>query len=446
MRRTEALQGVRMAVFLNFDRWESAELNQEEAAELLGVSERTFRRWTRRYEEEGEAGLLDRRLGKASGRRVPVDRAEEVERLYRERYQGFTVKHFHEHLVKDHGFGWGYTWTKLHLQWMGVVGEGAAQGGAPQEARAAAAAGDDAASGRLAPRLARRPGALDLIVTMDDATGAIYSAFLVEEEGTASTFRALKEVFGTHGLPMSLYTDRGAHYFHTPKAGGDVDRGHLTQVGRALGQLGVEHIGAYSPQARGRSERTFGTLQDRLVNELALAGITDIEAANAFIREVYLPPTTPASRFRRPAGSAFTPIPGVDLDEILCVEEERQVGHDNCVPTHAKLQIPESPMRPHFVKARVKVHVYADGSHAVFHGPAASAATTRTERSEMRKPPPKSARRRNLWTAWTSLRLAHPAHRRTKAEEADIRCATKTGQLNSLSTAESPGRSRGSDR
>ena len=130
MRRTEALQGVRMAVFLNIlNRWELAELNQEEAAaELLGVSERTFRRWTRRYEEEGEAGLLDRRLGKASGKRVPVDRAEEVERLYRERYQGFTVKHFHEHLVKDHGFGWGYTWTKLHLQWMGVVGKAPRKG------------------------------------------------------------------------------------------------------------------------------------------------------------------------------------------------------------------------------------------------------------------------------------------------------------------------------
>ncbi|MGO9845359.1 MAG: hypothetical protein ACLPKT_01790, partial [Methylocella sp.] len=144
-----------------------------------------------------------------------------------------------------------------------------------------------------------------------------------------------------------------------------------TQVGRALEQLGVEHIGAYSPQARGRSERTFGTLQDRLVKELALAGITDIEAANAFIREVYLPAHN--ARFAvEPAseGSAFTPIPGVDLDEILCVEEERQVGQDNCVSYRTlKLQIPESPMRPHFVKARVKVHVYPDGSHALFHGP-----------------------------------------------------------------------------
>ena len=132
-----------------------AELSQEEAAELLGVSERTFRRWTRRYEEEGEAGLVDRRLGKASGKRVPSDRAEEVERLYRERYQGFTVKHFHEHLIKDHGFGWGYTWLKLHLQWTGARAQGAAQGGASAQARAPAGAGHDAASGRLAPRMAR---------------------------------------------------------------------------------------------------------------------------------------------------------------------------------------------------------------------------------------------------------------------------------------------------
>ena len=217
--------------------------------------------------------------------------------------------------------------------------------------------------------LAGQP-ALDLIVTLDDATGAIYSAFLVEEQGTASTFRALKEVFGQHGLPMSLYTDRGAHYFRTTRAG-EIDRGCLTQVGRALEQLGVEHIGAYSPQARGRSERAFGTLQDRLVKELALAGITSIDEANAFIGEVYLPAHN--ARFAVAAaqpGSAFTPIPGVDLDEILCVQEERQVMNDNCVSYRTlKLQIPPSPMRAHFVKARVKVHVYPDGSHALFHGP-----------------------------------------------------------------------------
>jgi hypothetical protein len=211
---------------------------------------------------------------------------------------------------------------------------------------------------------------LDLIVTLDDATGAIYSAFLVEEEGTASTFRALNEVFSKHGLPMSLYTDRGSHYFPTTKAG-EIDRGSPTQIGRALEHLGIEHIGAFSPQARGRSERAFGTLQDRLPKELRLAGVTDIEPANAFIRDVFLPEHN--ARFAvDPAGegSAFTPTPGVDLDEILCVQEERQVMNDNCVSYRTlKLQIPESPMRAHFVKARVKIHVYPDGSHALFHGP-----------------------------------------------------------------------------
>jgi transposase len=372
MRWTEALQGVRVTVFLNLlHRWESAELNQAEAAELLGVSERTFRRWRDRYDEEGEAGLLDGRLGKASGKRVPTDRAEEVEALYRERYQGFTVKHFHEHLVQDHGFGWGYTWTKLHLQWKGLVAKAPRKGAHRRRRERRPLPGMMLHQDGSRHEWLEGEAPLDLIVTMDDATGTIYSAFLIEEEGTASTFRALKEAFGRHGLPMSLYTDRGAHYFHTPKAGGEIDRGHLTQVGRALKQLGVEHIGAYSPQARGRSERAFQTLQDRLPKELKLAGISSIGAANAFIREVYLPVHN--ARFAvaaAQAGSAFTPIPGVDLDEILCVQEERQVMNDNCVSYRTlKLQIPPSPMRAHFVKARVKVHVYPDGSHALFHGP-----------------------------------------------------------------------------
>src|SRR4029079_8268269 len=241
MRRTEALQGVRMAMFLNLlRRWESAELNQAEAAELLGVSERTVRRWTRAYEEEGEAGLVDRRLGKASGKRVPADRAEEVERLYRERYQGFTVKHFHEHLVEDPRFGRGYTWTLLHLQWKGMPPKAPRKGAHRRKRERRPLPGmmlhqDGSRHEWLQGQ------ALDLLVTLDDATWAIYSAFLIEEEGTASTFRALKEVFGRHGLPMSLYTDRGAHYFRTTKAGA-IDRGCPTQVGRALAQLGVEHI------------------------------------------------------------------------------------------------------------------------------------------------------------------------------------------------------------
>jgi len=370
MRRSAALQGVRVMRFVDIlGRYEAAEFNQSEAAELLGVGERTFRRWRQRFEDDGAAGLLDRRLGKASGRRVPIDREHEVEALYRERYQGFTAKHFHEHLVARHNFAWSYTWTKTFLHSKGLL-EKAKRRGAHRRKRPRRP---------LPGMMLHQDGsrhvwvhgqpALDLIVTLDDATSAIYSAFLIEEEGTASTFQALREVFGERGLPLSLYTDRGAHYFFTAQAGA-VDRKQPTQVGRALERLGVEHIAAYSPQARGRSERVFQTLQDRLVKELALAGIDTIEAANVFIRDRYIPAHN--ARFAVPAeqpGTAFVAIPGVDLDEVLCVQEERQVGNDNCVSfNRLKLQIPESPLRAHFVKARVKVRQYPDGSHAIFHG------------------------------------------------------------------------------
>jgi transposase len=372
MRRSEAHQGVRMIKFLDIlGRYEASEFSQLEAAELLGVGERTFRRWRQRYHEDGEAGLLDRRLGKASGKRVPVDREIEVETLYKTRYSGFTAKHFHELLVRDHKFTWSYTWTKVFLQSKGLL-EKAKKRGAhrrkrPRRPLPGMMLHQD---GSRHEWLSGQP-ALDLIVTMDDATSAIYSAFMVEEEGTDSTFRALAEVFGHHGLPLSLYTDRGSHYFFTPETGGKVDRACLTQVGRALNHLGVEHIAAYSPQARGRSERVFHTLQDRLTKELALAKITTMEAANIFLRDVYIPAHN--MRFAVKAeqeGSAFVAIPGVDLMEILCVQEERQVGNDNCVLfKRMKLQIPASPLRAHFVKARVKVRQYHDGTLAIFHGP-----------------------------------------------------------------------------
>jgi transposase len=372
MRRSEALQGVRVIKFRSvLDRHESSELTQTDAADLLGITERTFRRWCHRYDEGGEAGLLDRRLGHASGKRVPVDRSEAVEALYRTRYSGFTAKHFHEHLVRDHGFHWGYTWTKAFLQSKGLL-ERAKRRGAhrrkrPRRPLPGMMLHQDGSRHKWLAGL----DAMDLIVTIDDATNTIYSAFLVPEEGTASTFRALLEVFGQHGLPLSLYTDRGSHYFHTPEAGGPVDRKHLTQVGRALAHLGVEHIAAYSPQARGRSERLFQTLQDRLVKELALAAITTVEAADRYLRDVYIPAhNTQFAVKAEQEGSAFVAIPGVDLNEILCVQEDRQVDKDNTVVfARLRLQIPPSPLRPHFVKARVRVRRYANGSHAIFHGP-----------------------------------------------------------------------------
>ncbi len=373
MARAQWLQDRRMQKFRDvLSRWERRELSAMDAGEILGVSERQFRRYRQRYEEEGPPGLLDRRLGKASAKRVPVDEIEWMLDEYRTGYSGWNVKHFHEHLQERHGFRWGYTWTKTQLHTAGLVERSKRRGAHRRKRPRKPCVGmmlhqDGSRAEWLAGTLA-----LDLIVTMDDATNELYSAFLVEEEGTVSTFRACLEVFTARGLPSSLYTDRGSHYFFTPKAGGAVDRARPTQVGRALARLGIEHIAAYSPEARGRSERMFGTLQDRLIKELARAGITEIAAANRWIREVYLPDHN--ARFAKPPqleDSAFVAVTdAASLAEILCIEQERIVARDNTVTYDGRsLQLPESRARAHYVKARVKVRAYPDGTLAVFHGP-----------------------------------------------------------------------------
>ena len=372
MNRTTWLQDRRMQKFRDvLSRWERGDLSMLEAGELLGMSERQFRRYRDRYEEEGLDGLLDRRLGKPSPKRVPSRDAQLMLELYGGVYRGWNVKHFHEHLVRDHGFRWGYTWVKTQLHTAGLVERSQRRGAHRRKRERKPFEGMMLhQDGSRAVWLEGQP-ALDLIVTMDDATSTIYAAFLVEEEGTASSFRGCLEVFTGCGLPSSLYTDRGSHYFYTPTADGPVDKGRLTQVGRALAHLGIEHIPAYSPEARGRSERMFGTLQDRLPKELALAGISDIAAANRFIRDVYLPHHN--ARFAKPATlpeSAFVAADPAQLRETLCVQEERIVARDNTVSFgRLKLQLPQSPLRSHYVKARVRVHQYPDGGLAVFHGP-----------------------------------------------------------------------------
>jgi transposase len=354
-----------------FGRWEAGALSMTEAGELLGMSERQFRRYRDRFEEDGFEGLVDRRLGKPSPKRVPASERERMLALYREAYRGWNVKHFHEHLRRAHAFRWGYTWVKTQLHTAGLV-ERAKRRGAHRRKRERKPFEGMMLhqDGSRACWLKGEP-ALDLIVTMDDATSTIYSAFLVEEEGTASSFRGLVETFTEHGLPSSLYTDRGSHYFYTPRADGPVDKQHLTQVGRALKQLGIEHIPAYSPEARGRSERMFGTLQDRLIKELALAGIADLAAADQFIREIYLPQHN--ARFAKPpalAESAFVAADPALLAEVLCIEEERIVARDNTVIYGRRhLQLPATSSRAHYVKATVKVREYPDGTLAVFHGP-----------------------------------------------------------------------------
>jgi transposase len=354
-------------------RWKARELSALEAGEILGCSERQFRRYCRRYEEEGLSGLFDRRLGKASARRVPIDEVQWMLCEYRTRYTGWNVKHFHEHLQKQHHFRWSYTWVKTQLHTARLVSpaprRGAHRRKRPRKPCVGMMLHQD---GSRFAWLEDQPE-LDLIVTMDDATSDVYSAFLVEEEGTASTFRGLLEVFAEHGLPSSLYTDRGSHYFLTANAGEPVDKERLTQVGRALSQLGIEHIPAYSPEARGRSERVFGTLQGRLPKELRLFGITDIAAANQYIREIYLPMHN--KLFARPAQiaqeSAFVKVRDPDaLADVLCVQHHRVVARDNTVSYEGRcLQLPPSPVRPHYVKANVRVHEYPDGTLAIFHGP-----------------------------------------------------------------------------
>ena len=370
MRRTERLQGLRLMKFEDvYGRAYRGELSQVEAAEILGMSERSFRRYRDRFEAEGSEGLYDRRLGRASLRRAGVDEVMAMLTLFDTRYWDFTAKHFWEKLVSEHDFKRSYNWVRLSLQAHGrthsAPRRGAHRRKRPRRPLAGMMLHQDGSTHHWAG-----DQSWDLIVTMDDATSDIYSAFFVAEEGTMSTFRGLGEVIAAKGLFCSLYADRGSHYWHTPEAGGKVDRDNPTQVGRALARLGIELIPAYSPEARGRSERMFGTLQKRLPQELRLAGITTMAAANRFLEEVYLPAHN--ARFARPAeavGAAFVSFAG-DLEDILCVQEERVVGNDNTVRYHGRtLQIPADRHRHHYVKARVRVHEYPDRALAVFHGP-----------------------------------------------------------------------------
>ena len=372
MDRARIHEGIRRMRFTDvLGRAERSELSQMEAAELLGISERTFRRWRDRHRDAGLPGLDDRRLT-PSPRRAPMAEIARMLGLYRDIYRGFTVKHFHEHLGKRHNYVLGYTVTKVHLHRAGLVQvarkRSAHRKKRPRRPMTGMMLHQDASTHAWLPG---DTGKHDLVVTMDDATSAILSMFLVDEEGTASSMRGVREVVEKHGLFCSLYTDRGSHYFFTPEAGGPVSRTVLTQFGRALKQLGIEHIAAYSPQARGRSERVFSTLQDRLPKELGLAGITTIEAANRWLGETHMAEhNTMFAVAAEQEGSAFVADAMGAWREILCVQEDRTVGNDNTVKWHRlSLRLPPSRLRAHFVKATVRVHEYPDGALAVHWGP-----------------------------------------------------------------------------
>lgn len=313
---------------------------------------------------------MDKRLSQQSHRRAPVDEVIGLVELYRRGYPRWNVKHFHTWYQRDHAGKRSYTWVKNQLQQAGVVVRAKARGKHRKKRDRAPLPGmmvhQDASTHAWVEGCH-----WDLVVTLDDATGAHLSMFFCDEEGTASSLHGIGQTISRFGLFSSLYTDRGSHYFHTPQEGGKVDKSNPTQVGRALAQLGIEHIAAYSPEARGRSERAFGTHQDRLPKELVRAGIMDMQSANRYLEEVYMPQHN-AEFAVAPAqeGSAFVPVIGTNLPDILSEHYERTVGNDNCVRFEGlNLQIPDDDNRAHYVKVRVRVHRYVDGSLAVFHGP-----------------------------------------------------------------------------
>jgi transposase len=341
------------------------------AAEIIGVSDRTMRRWHQRLEEEGYDGLRDRRKGKPSSQRVALKTAEEVLRLYKEIYYDLNMRHFHEKLREEHGIELSYTWVQKALQGAGLV---ARRGKRAKHRR----------------RRERRPmrGMLlhidgskhqwfgdqrwhDLIVILDDATTEIYYAQLVEEESTRTVMAGLREVIETQGLFCSLYSDRGSHFFVTPKAGEQVDKQRLTQVGRAMKELGVQMIAAYSPQARGRSERNFGTWQGRLPQELRLAGITDLQGANRFLRERYIAEfNTKFTVAAAEKATAFRRCGRTDLNWIFTVQTERVVGKDNTVAIGDRSwQLEKSRFRSTLAGCTVTMHEHLDEMLSIRYGP-----------------------------------------------------------------------------
>lgn len=350
----------------------SGELSWVQAADILRMAPRSLRRWRRRYEQAGYDGLLDRRTGRPSPRRAPMHEVERVLRLYREVYHGFNVRHFHGIVRRAHGVTLSYSYVKRALQGAGLVRRARARGKHRRRREPRPCFGELLhLDGSPHEWLALCPGERPtLVAVVDDATTELLYAQLWPAETTHAVLSALQTVIAQHGVPMALYTDRASWAAVTRRAGEPVDRTRRTQVQRALARLGIEHIVAYSPQARGRGERMNGTLQGRVVNELRVAGIADLAAANRYLHERYVPQHN--AEFRRaPAdpASAFVRVGTVDLDQILCHEEERTVQGDNTVVLDGvRLQLPKQPGRATCARLPVVVRRHLGGTHSIWRG------------------------------------------------------------------------------
>src|SRR5216684_282794 len=342
-----------------------------QAAWILRISPRHLRRVMERYRRSGFDGLLDRRKSRPSPKRVPWTVAEQVLCLYREKYFDFSVRHFHEKLREEHGILYSYTCIKGLLQGAWLVGRARQRGPHRRKRERRPMAGMLLHIDGSTHRWLGGEQWHDLIVVLDDASSEIYYAQLVEEESTVTVLAALREVVEQRGTFCSLYSDRGSHFWLTPKAGERVDRQRLTQVGRAMRELGIEMIPAYSPQARGRSERNFGTWQRRLPQELRLRGMTTVDEANRFLRESYLAEFN--RRFAVTAAqpeSAFAPASGKDLERIFSVQHERVVNRDNTLTVGKRvLQMDRVRWRGTLAGCRVLVCEHPDGRLRVYYGP-----------------------------------------------------------------------------
>jgi transposase len=343
----------------------SGQVSWWQAAEILGISDRSMRRWRERYAVGGYEGLFDRRHH-PSPQRVPWATVERVLRLYRERYFDFNVRHFHEVLQAEYGVGLSYSWVKAALQTAGLVPRARQRG--PHRRRRERRPLPGMLLHIDASRHAWLPGGQqDLVSVSDDATNEVYYAALVPEENTRTVLAALHDVVARHGVFCALYTDRASHFIHTPPEG---HPRHRTQVERALDHLGIRLIAAHSPQARGRKERLYGTLQGRWPPELRVAGITTLAAANQWLREVGIPRFN--RRFRvTPAepGSAFVPA-AADLDRVFTIQHTRTVSNANTVQLGTRhLQIGPSRLRCHFVRCQVTVHEHLDDTLSITYGP-----------------------------------------------------------------------------
>jgi len=382
-----------------------------QAAEIVGISARQMRRWKRRYEVWGYDGLYDRRRGQPSPRRVPLAVVEKVLELYREKYFDLNVRHFCEKLREEHGLELSYTWVKLALQGAGLVGKRRRRGPHRKRRPRRPLPGMLLHLDGSSHRWFSDDRWYDLLVVLDDATSEIYYAQLVEQESTRTVLAALRQVVEQQGVFCALYSDRASHFWLTPKAGEAVDRERLTQVGRALRELGIQMIPAYSPQARGRSERNFSTWQGRLPQELRLHGITTVEAANRFLREQYIGELN--RRFAVPAaepGNAFLRCTRRDLERVFAIQHERVVNRDNTVQVENRLlQIDRTAWRATLAGCRVIVYEHLDGTWSIGYGPhivgryTAAGVPLEEKKSRLRRAVEKTVAAQ----PWKSLRDSH---------------------------------------